>query len=243
MSLVEIGEMHGMSDVMPFPGLMIRCTESQCRDVSALLNRAVVLLAADDPRLRSEAPQVPIGPEGEGCGVPKVECREHGAGPACPFCSHEMVRWRDDLWQCGMTTCEASGVVVPRSEIARHSRPSPRVISEPGAAIKVTEYPLTDAERRALSGVTTEMLDAAAAELDHATAALLDEARRETIEACLAACEAEIDSYDSGTSPRYATGVRGAMARISMRLPTSPRIAALVMIAYAGSVSGGSSSR
>lgn len=38
--------------------------------------------------------------------------------------------------------------------------------------------------------------------------------RRETIEACLFACDEEIASYDSGTAPEFTRGVEGAASRI-----------------------------
>ncbi len=62
MKLVEMGEMHGMSDPMPFPGLMLSCSEEECRQSAPLLGREVVLLAREEldailgkVRQRSEA--------------------------------------------------------------------------------------------------------------------------------------------------------------------------------------------
>ncbi len=65
MKLVEMGEMHGMSDPMPFPGLMLQCSsEEECRQAAPLLRREVVLLAADDPRLGTgSAPAAPKASE------------------------------------------------------------------------------------------------------------------------------------------------------------------------------------
>jgi hypothetical protein len=38
--------------------------------------------------------------------------RPSKATPVCDDCSHPMAHWRDDLWQCAMTTCKSSGKVI-----------------------------------------------------------------------------------------------------------------------------------
>lgn len=49
-------------------------------------------------------------------------------------------------------------------------------------------------------------------------------ARFEALSEALAACDEEIASYDSGTSPRYASGVNGAKGRIEeLRNAAKPR--------------------
>jgi hypothetical protein len=55
--------------------------------------------------------------------------RPSKATPVCDDCSHPMAHWRDDLWQCAMTTCKSSGKVIHipglRTEGAKEPKASP----------------------------------------------------------------------------------------------------------------------
>jgi hypothetical protein len=57
------------------------------------------------------------------------ERRPSKATPVCDDCSHPMAHWRDDLWQCAMTTCKSSGKVIHipglRTEGAKEPKASP----------------------------------------------------------------------------------------------------------------------
>jgi len=81
MILVEVGEMHGMSELtLPFPGVLLRCSEEDCRVSAELLGRPVALLAADDHRLLTSAASLSLLRVREVLGARDGETAEVAAG-------------------------------------------------------------------------------------------------------------------------------------------------------------------